>query len=569
MPDVQLTITLVQPSARLDAPPLLRDVTVQHGETIGELAERLGSRPANPESLIVGAFVDNKIVPLSHSLQQSCHVQLLDLSHQEGKRIYQRTALLILSAAARHCLPDARLRIEHTLSNGIYGEFDGEIHFSAGDVECLKNQMMQAIEENSPITPSRVAVSEAKALIRASQNKQEHASLQTLLDQLDPEASITLHTVGDFVEYSDGPLLPSTGFMKYFSLHHYMPGFILQTPDQGAPPAIPAYHEQPKLTGVYREAERWASVMQIGDVASLNALTERQAKNLIQINEAFHEKKIAQFADTIAANPDIRLITIAGPSSSGKTTFSQRLLIQLRVNGLHPLTLHLDDYFLSRGETPLDEDGNPDFEAIEAIDLELFNDHLRSLVEGESIEVPTFDFTQGRRTWTGRTLSLAQGQPIIVEGIHGLNDRLTEAIPKASKFKIYISALTQLNIHDRVRIHTTDARLLRRMVRDAKYRSLPADETLSRWPMVRRGEERNIFPFQEDADAMINSALLYELAVLKPFAEARLNEIPADSPNRPIADHLAWLLSHLKPLSGETIPANSILREFIGGSCFT
>lgn len=566
MQEATVTVTLVRPNAKIDAPPVTEDIPVRRGSTVAELARTVNDGDA--ERSVVGAIVDGRLVSLKHELEGPARVQLLDLTHQEGHRICQRTAIFILAAAARECLPASRLRIEHTLSNGIYGEFKGPERFSAADVARLSKAMQRLIDADLPIEARTLPLAEAKEVIRTVQTEQERAGLLQILDQLDAE-HVTLHTMGDFTDYTDGPLLPSTGYLTCFRLRHYMPGFILQIPEQLSPPRVPPYREQPKLTGIYREAERWASVMQISDVAALNDLTPEKAKDLININEAFHEKKIAELADQIARNKNIRLITIAGPSSSGKTTFSQRLLIQLRVNGLHPLTLHLDDYFLSRDETPLDEDGNPDFEALEAIDLELFNDHLTRLIEGETVEVPTFDFTTGKRVWTGRTLRLPEGEPIIVEGIHGLNDRLTEAVPKASKFKIYISALTQLNIHDRVRIHTTDARLIRRMVRDAQFRNLPADETLTRWPMVRRGEEKNIFPYQEDADAMFNSALLYELAVLKPYAEARLAEVPRTSPNRPVADHLTWLLSHVRPWKDDAVPPNSILREFIGGSTFS
>lgn len=555
-------ITLVQPNARLGAPPKLREVTVGCGATVEALARQLGHEPGT----VTGAIVDGQFVSLAHPIDRPCRVQLLDLSHQEGRRIYQRTALFILAVAARRCMPGARLRIEHTLSNGIYGEFTGT-RFAAKDVARLHDAMRQIIEADLPIVARRLPVAEARHLIAASQSAEESEQVLKVLDYVSAD-EVTLYTLADFTDYTDGPLLPRTGLVRQFRLHHYMPGFILQTPEGTNPPTVPEYREQPKLTGIYREAERWATVMRLRDVASLNALTEAEARELILINEAFHEKRIAELADQIARNRNIRLITIAGPSSSGKTTFAQRLLLQLRVNGLHPLTLHLDDYFLSRDETPLDEDGNPDFEALEAIDLKLFNDHLARLIEGETVEVPTFDFTKGERVWTGRTLTLPEGQPIIIEGIHGLNDRLTQAIPKANKFKIYISALTQLNIHDRVRIHTTDARLLRRIVRDAQFRGLGADGTLTRWPMVRRGEERNIFPFQEDADAMFNSALLYEFAVLKPYAEKCLREVPEDSPNQPVARHLMWLLSHVRPIPSDAVPATSILREFIGGSAF-
>lgn len=568
MNDKNITIQLIKRSVLQQTPQHKRTVPWKPNDPLFALAKQIENEHAQTECVYVGAIVDEKLVSLSYKPQTDCQVQLLDLSHPEGQRLYQRTALFILQLAARDILPTSRLRIEHTLSNGIYGEFHNVSRFLSHDVDNLKKRMQEIVEADLPIRIEEVSLEQAKHLVATKQTQLEQHSLMNLLEQLSVSA-ITLHSIDGFVDYTDGPLLPSTGYVRHFQLHHYMPGFILQIPEKADAPVIPTYREQPKLTGVYREAERWADVMQIRDITALNNLTDKQMNDLISINEAFHEKKIARIADEIASNPYIRLITIAGPSSSGKTTFSQRLLIQLKVNGLHPLTLHLDDYFLSREDTPLDEDGNPDFEALEAVDLALFNDHLSRLIEGDTVEVPTFDFTDGTRKWTGRTLKLAPDQPVIVEGIHGLNDRLTEAIPKASKYKIYISALTQLNIHDRVRIHTTDARLLRRLVRDAQFRSHDATATLQRWPLVRRGEERNIFPFQEDADVMINSALLYELAVLKPYAVEQLRSVAQDAPERVMADHLLWLLSHIKERAADAVPANSILREFIGGSSFT
>ena len=341
-------------------------------------------------------------------------------------------------------------------------------------------------------------------------------------------------------------------------------------PSREAPQEVPGFRDRPKLAKVFQEAESWGSILECTDVGSLNGhLEQDEAASLVRIAEALHEKKIAQVADYIAEHrKEVALVLIAGPSSSGKTTFAQRLMIQLRVNALRPVAISLDDYFVDRSHTPIDEQGKPDFEAIEAIDLELFNHHLERLLAGEEVEIPRFDFRTGQRALSGRRIRITDNQPLIIEGIHGLNERLTEVVPRERKVKIYISALTQLSLDQHNRIPTTDARLIRRIVRDHQFRSHDALATLRIWPSVRRGEHRNIFPFQEDADVMFNSALIYELGMLRKHAQPLLEAIGPEHSEYSEAKRLLSFLAYFHAIEDDLVPANSILREFIGGSCF-
>jgi uridine kinase len=343
----------------------------------------------------------------------------------------------------------------------------------------------------------------------------------------------------------------------------------LQTPEPSDLNLDHPFHEQSKLFQVYQEAKAWAGMLDTPHLAALNDIIEnQQIEDLIRVNEALQEKKIAQIADMIVKNPSKRLVLIAGPSSSGKTTFAQRLLIQLRVNGRRPVSISLDNYFIDQKLTPLDENGEYDFEALEALKLDLFNDHLTRLLDGEEVEMPIYSFKQGCCLEKGINISVPAGEPIIIEGIHGLNDQLTWSIPREQKFKIYVSALTQLNIDYANRIPTTDCRLIRRIIRDSRTRGYSALNTIKRWPSVRRGEEKHIFPFQENADIMFNSSLVYELAALKPLAEPLLEEITDDNREYVEARRLLKFLSYFRSISSEPIPPNSILREFVGGSWF-
>jgi uridine kinase len=487
----------------------------------------------------------------------------IDLTTTHGHRVYQRTAILLLCMAAQKAMPDSRVSVEHSLSNGVYCEIHDKHPLTPRDLVALEHDMRELVKQALSINIRTYPRSEAVRLLLQSGNRSGAA----LLQQMNVE-HVDLTECHGYHDYLSGPVLANSSLVCSFRLNYYLPGLILQIPEDNSG-QIPVYREQPKLASVYREAERWAKILNVGDVASVNEIIRRkEAGDLIRVAEALYEKRIAAVADQIAQNSEIRLITIAGPSSSGKTTSAQRLKIHLRVNGLHPVTISLDDYFLSRHETPLGDDGKPDFEALGALDLPLLGEHLSRLIQGEPVDVPLFDFHTGQRSNQTRRMQISDDQPIIIEGIHGLNEQLTASVPRGHKFKIYISALTQNNIHDHVRIHTTDVRLIRRMVRDHQFRSHPAENTIKMWPMVRRGEVRNIFPFQEEADVMINSALVYELPVLREKAEPLLQAIPKDSPVADVAEQLLWLLRHYEPLESDEIPHNSILREFVGGSCF-
>lgn len=529
------------------------------GTTLLNLSREYEGRFPSP---IVAARVNGELRELTYPLTEDCAVEFLDLGSDDGQRIYVRSLSFLLIRAARDVLPRCRVSIEHSLGNGLYCEIHGERALTEEDVAALEQRMRELVAADLPFKKTQLSLAQAKELFRR-QGQEDKAEL---LDYRKKDYLNVYELAGRY-DYFYGYMVPSTGFLRLFALRFYLPGLILLYPNKYNPGALPPYRDQPKLAAVFREAEHWGEILGVGNVAALNRLIAGgYGPELVRIAEALHEKKIAQIADQITQNRErIRLVLIAGPSSSGKTTFAQRLYIQLRVNGLRPVTISLDDYFVDREHTPRDEKGDYDFEVLEALDLKLFNRQLVQLVQGEEVEVPVFDFKRGTRTWVGRRLKVEPGQPILVEGIHGLNEKLTASIPKDKKFKVYVSALTQLNVDRHNRIPTTDTRLLRRIVRDSKYRSAQAERTILRWPSVRRGEERNIFPFQEEADAMFNSALVYELAVLKRYAEPLLAAVPKESPAYSQAKILQKFLAYFLPLDAAAeIPRTSILREFIG-----
>lgn len=532
---------------------------VPAGTTLMDLSRR---RQPEHTSTIVAAMVNGELRELTWALTTDAQIRFLDLSTDDGQRIYIRSLSFLLVRAAKDILPDSQISIEHSLGNGLYVELRGSHLLTEEDVPVLEERMRQLAQADLPFKKGQLPLNRAQEIFRR-QGQLDKAELLNYRKK----GYLNLYELDGLYDYFFGYMVPSTGFLDKFALHFYLPGMILLFPNRYQPEVLPPYQDQPKLAGIFREAERWGDILQVGDVASLNGLvTSGQGPELVQIAEALHEKKIAEIADEITArHDDVRVVFIAGPSSSGKTTFCQRLYIQLRVNGLCPVTISLDDYFVQREETPLDESGQYDFEALEALDLKLFNQQLVKLIQGIEVEVPVFDFKQGCRTWVGRRLKVEPGQPILIEGIHGLNPKLTPAIPKEKQFRIYISALTQLNIDGHNRIPTTDTRLLRRIVRDSKYRSAGPEDTILRWASVRRGEERNIFPYQEEADVMFNSALVYELGAIKRQAEAVLAQIPLHSPAYPRAKMLTKFLAYFCPLEDlKHIPRNSILREFIG-----
>jgi len=537
---------------------------VEKGANLGELSKEFTHLFASP---IVAAKVNNNFRGLDYNLKNDCTISFLDLASEEGIRTYTRSLSFVLVKAARELFPQGKINIEHSLSKGIYGE----IHFadnrvcSGQEIKAIEEKMKEIIAQKIPLTKQSFPRDEAIEIFKRDKQSEKIK----LLGQMNRD-TVSVYGCGDTYDYFYGHLVPDTGYLTKFALDFYPPGFILKFPQKGNPGVIPPFIEQKKLFTIYHESETWQKIMEVNSVADLNdATVERRCGDLIRVAEAFHEKKIAQIADLIASNKEeMRLILISGPSSSGKTTFAQRLCIQLRINGLKPVSISLDDYFVNREFTPKDENGEFDFEALEAIDVPLFNQQLMQLISGEEVDLPTFNFKTGCREYSGRKLRIDKDQPIIIEGIHGLNNQLTASIPKENKFKIYISALTQISIDDHNRIPTTDTRLIRRIVRDSQFRSHNALDTLRIWPSVRRGEEKNIFPYQEEADVMFNSALVYELAVLKKYAEPLLLQIDSSQSEYGEARRLIKFLSYFWPIQDAQIPLNSIIREFIGGSCF-
>lgn len=519
------------------------------------------------KSPIVAAKIGNIFYDLHHIPQTDAKVIWVDLSDQDGIRVYSRSLCLVFMKAAAELFPGCQVRFEHSLCKGIYGELNPNNGkpFTAADLRQIEGRMREIIAADEPITKETVALDEAICLF---ESKAQLDKVRLL--RYKEENRLHLSHLGDYTDYFYGYMVPSTGFLNLFELRFYLPGFILRFPSKESPDRIPPFKEQRKLARVFYEFEKWGKNLDVSDVGALNEVVAAgKGGELIRIAEAFHEKKIAQIADLISAESDRnRIILVAGPSSSGKTTFAQRLAVQLRVNNLRPISISVDDYFVDRSRTPLDEDGLPDYECLEAIDLELFNEHLEALIQGLPVRIPRYNFQQGAREERQEITQITAEQPIIIEGIHGLNDRLTANIPKDNKFKIYISALTQLNIDDHNRIPTTDNRIIRRIVRDNQFRGHNAIRTIGLWPYVRRGEERYIFPYQEEADVMFNSALIYELAVLKHYAEPLLKEITSDYPEYLEAKRLLKFLSYFRPLNATEVPANSILGEFIGTSCF-
>ena len=533
---------------------------IEAGTMLRDFVMGLEMDNSNP---IVAAIIDNRLRDLGYLLNDDCELEWVTLYSEAGLKMYRRSTVFLLLKACRDLFPQRCLMIKHTLSNGTYCEFiEGSVNNV--EIEQITKRMQELIAADLPINRKRITKAEARELF-AQQDKPDTVKI---LENRDKEA-VHVYELDGFYEYFYDYMVNRTGLINKFKLLYYPPGMILQTPEPGDPELDQPFHEQSKLFQIYQEAKAWAGMLNTPHLGALNdIIQEGRVEDLIRVNEALQEKKIAQIADMIVNNPSVRVVLIAGPSSSGKTTFAQRLLIQLRVNGRRPVSISLDNYFVDQKKTPLDEDGEYDFEALEALKLDLFNDHLTRLINGEEIEMPVYDFKQGCCLDKGINISVPPGEPIIIEGIHGLNDKLTWSIPREQKFKIYVSALTQINIDYANRIPTTDCRLLRRIIRDSRTRGYTALNTIKRWPSVRRGEEKYIFPFQENADIMFNSSLVYELAALKPLAEPLLWEISRENPEHLEARRLLKFLSYFRSTSAQPIPPNSILREFTGGSWF-
>ncbi len=515
----------------------------------------------------LGAVVNNQVVTLVFRLEVDSTVRFLTFADPLGWRIYRSTASFLLAKVVKELYPDAKFSIEHSLGTGFYCYFEqnGAEGITDAQLASIEARMRDLIAQDLPIERRKVRYEEAVSLFE----QQGLADKVNLLRYRNPP-KVVIFTCDGFADLPQGPMAASTGAISHFGLIRQEPGFVIQFPDRSIPPRIPVLRQEPQLFKIFQEHKKWGRILNVNTVGRLNEIiATNESSDFIRIAEAFHEKKIAKIADHVFANKDsIRWLLIAGPSSSGKTTFAKRLAVQLRVNGLQPVTVSVDNYFVDREHTPKDSKGENDYEHIEAIDLKLFNDHLKRLDAGEEVDLPTFNFQLGRQEFKGNKLKLMPNQIAILEGIHCLNPRLTEVLPKERKFRIYISALTQLNLDRNNRISTTDNRLVRRLVRDHQFRGHSALVTMNMWPSVRRGEKNWIFPFQKEADIAFNSALDYELAVLKPFVEPLLAEIKPVHPQYVEARRMQEFLSSFLSIPPDLVPPTSLLREFIGKSSF-
>ena len=539
-----------------------KTVEVNKGITLAELAEDFAYVCQYP---ILVAAVNNELYELHRKIIDDCTIEFLDITTPNGFRVYQRTASFIMLCAARDELgADGRIVIEHSISKNYYCEFSDEnVKVTRKILAAIEDRMRMLVSRNLPIEKLSLPLDEG---IKICEEMGADDKIQML--QYRRTSHVNFYKLDGFYDYFYGQMAASTGAVSLFQLSKESRGFLLQFPAAQNPREIAEKKVLSKITNVFSESNRWARILKADTVGSLNSIIcGGHHGDFIRTNEALHEKKIAAIADMIH-NQKKKIVLIAGPSSSGKTTFAHRLCIQLRVNGLRPHVISLDNYFVNREQTPLDEFGQPNYEDLYAIDVQTVNGDLSKLLQGETVEVPTFNFITGCREYKGNYLRLDEGDILVLEGIHGLNEKLTEHVPKEAKFKIFISALTQLNIDNHNRIPTSDTRLIRRIVRDNQYRGVNAMATLNMWGSVGRGEDRYIFPFQEEADAMFNSALVYEMCVLKQFAEPLLFQVNKSMPQYTEARRLVKFLDSFIGISSEEVPRNSILREFIGGSCF-
>lgn len=538
-----------------------RSHKVPIGFTLEEVYEMLDIHmPLGPTS----AKVNNKVEGLHFMLFNDKDVEFLDITSSSGMRTYTRSLFFVLYKAVRDLYPSAKLRIDTPVSNGYYCELDIAGGITDEVVGNLKTRMLEIVKADLSFHRITCPTDEAVARFKADGLDDKVRLLESL-----GSLYTTYYTLDDTADYFYGSLLIKTSQLTLFDLMAYGGGLFLRLPDPQHPGELRPFVEQPKMFDVFREQHRWQKILGISNIGTLNEACDKGYTNeLINVSEALQEKKFSQIADHIAANKDIKVILIAGPSSSGKTTFSKRLSVQLIASGMHPVPISLDDYFVNREDTPRDENGEYDFEHVEAMNIPLFNAQMNDLLAGKEVELPRFNFQTGKSENSGKTLRLEPHTLLILEGIHALNPVLTEKIADKAKFKIYASALTSILLDDHNYIPTTDNRLLRRIVRDYKYRGYSAEETIRRWLAVRAGEEKWIFPFQEQADVMINTALMFELAALRSQALPLLEQVPENVPEYSEAYRLRKFLHYLKPISTDGLPPTSLLREFLGGSTF-
>ncbi|GHV64805.1 uridine kinase [Spirochaetia bacterium] len=537
-------------------------ISVPFGTQADALTEHFGI----PEQEIAAVKINNEILPLSARIEINATVEPVLLEAPEGAMIYRRSLAFLLAVAGRRIFPEKSLYVGHSLGHGYYYTFADGKKPEAMEVESLKHEMRILVMEDLPISFGCMAYGEALELFE--KNRQTDTAL--LLEERS-ESRVLVNECKGFVDLYIEPLVNRTGLLSYFDLISYQDGFLLRFPGIGRGHSIDPFEDSPKIFSVYREYKKWGRIVGVHAVGHLNRLVaDRSIRDYIRIAEAFQAKKMSEIADRIYAKKDtVRAVLIAGPSSSGKTTTAKRLSIDLKVMGIEPIAISLDDYYVGSDRTPLDEEGKPDFECLEALDVSYLNEQLLALFAGEEVTLPVFDFKSGRRKESGgRTIRMGRRTMLVIEGIHGLNDALTPQIAGDLKFKLYVSALTQLNLDDHNRIPTSDNRLLRRMVRDYQFRGAGAEKTFRMWPSVQSGERKHIFPYQNGADAAFNSALDYELAVLKFYADPLLRSVKPNMAEYAEAVRLLSFLENFAPIPPQYVPTQSILREFIGESEF-
>lgn len=516
---------------------------------------------------IILALANNKLRELFKQAEDGCRLRFVTTGEDAGQKTYMRGMILLMLKAfyAEFGAENVdKVSVEYMVGNGLYCDYSGRLPLTQERIDAVKQRMTDLVKKDLPFVKRTIGTDEAIELFRRYRMFDKEK-----LFRYRRVSKTNIYSLDGFEDYYYGYMPPSSGILKYFDLMLYDNGFLLLLPERRNTTVVEPFRQQQKLYLTLKKSNEWAKMMEIPNVGALNdVIAKGKINDLILVQEALQEKRISEIAEMIKESGSKKFIMIAGPSSSGKTTFSYRLSIQLKAHGMKPHPIAVDNYFVDREKTPKDEEGNYNFEALEAIDIEQFNKDMTNLLNGETVDIPYFNFISGRREYKGNYLTLGPDDILVIEGIHGLNDALSYSLPRESKFKIYISALTQLNIDEHNRIPTTDGRLIRRMVRDARTRGASAQRTIAMWPSVRRGENENIFPFQEDADVMFNSALIYELAVLKQYAEPILFGIDRNCEEYVEAKRLLKFLDYFLATPSELVPQNSILKEFIGGSCF-
>lgn len=534
--------------------------TLPEGTIIQDLLQHLKDKDN-----YIAATVNNETTSLSYQLKVNSTVEFIDISSPVGMEVYRRSLSFLLEKVVIKLFPDRELVIGHSLGPGYYFDLLGK-KISQEEIKLIEDEMKKEVGEDKLIYRENISYFDALEHFK----KKGRSDKYKLISGLNM-SKLSIYRCEEFFQVFDLPLVNRTGVMDVFQIIYYPPGFILQFPKKSNPKIVSPFHEQKNIFKVYQEYKNWGKILNVGNVGLLNEkISGNEISNFIQIAEALHTRKIINLADEIYnKKEDVRLVCIAGPSSSGKTTFTKRLAIQLGAHGIKPLMISVDDYFIERDKTPLDAEGKPDYETIDAINIELFNEHLKSLLDGREIILPKYNFFTGKSVLSDEKLSIKKDEIILIEGIHCLNEKLTYNVPKKNKYKIYISVLTQMNIDNNNRIPTTDNRIIRRIVRDNKYRGNSALKTLQTWSSVRKGEEEYIFPFQNDADGYFNSALDYELALLRPYVEPLLMQIKPHHKEYAEAVRLLRFLSYFLTIQDKYVPSTSLIREFIGGSFFS